>query len=576
MSRGVMTLKLIPHWKFPRTGLQFLLIVVLLLGIFFRFVNLDQKVYWGDETISSGRIAGYSADEIFQSLYTGREVSVEELQKYQRVNPDRDVTDTLKVLAQEAPNHPPLYYIIARFWEQWFGTSVGVKRTLPAVISLLIFPSVYWLCLELFESSLTGWVALAVVAVSPIHLLYAQEVREYSLWSVTVLLSSACLLWAMRVQTKASWRIYALSIAIALYSHLFSGLVVLGQGVYVLVIERMHWNKRLKNYLLAAVAGFSMFLPWLVIFIANERHASKKWAWVVQNLPTGQFYQRWVTNLIRAFFDVQIGADDPFNVPLGFARPTTYLMVPILLLVGYSMYFLWRKTPARVWLFVLLIMAFSTLPMALPDLISGGMRSTIPRYQLPSYLGIQLAVSYLLAAKLSDVTSGIWQQKLWRGITVSLLSCGVISCVLILQADTWWNKYGDYYSTEPVRIINQSPAPLVYSETNYVRILSLSHQLDPKVRLQLVESPLLDPKVRLRLLENPSEVAEMPKEKLPETSGNFSDVFLLEHAPPYSLLLSGLQKHKNYNFELVYQNKISFDNRSTLLWKLAKPKTSVQ
>jgi uncharacterized membrane protein len=240
------------------------------------------------------------------------------------------------------------------------------------------------------------------------------------------------------------------------------------------------------------------------------------------------------------------------------------------------MYFLWRKTPARVWLFVLLIMAFSTLPMALPDLISGGMRSTIPRYQLPSYLGIQLAVSYLLAAKLSDVTSGIWQQKLWRGITVSLLSCGVISCVLILQADTWWNKYGDYYSTEPVRIINQSPAPLVYSETNYVRILSLSHQLDPKVRLQLVDSPLLDPKVRLRLLENPSEVAEMPKEKLPETSGNFSDVFLLEHAPPYSLLLSGLQKHKNYNFELVYQNKISFDNRSTLLWKLAKPKTSVQ
>ncbi|HAA33164.1 MAG TPA: hypothetical protein DCE56_42385, partial [Cyanobacteria bacterium UBA8553] len=177
---------------------------------------------------------------------------------------------------------------------------------------------------------------------------------------------------------------------------------------------------------MSAVAGFSIFVPWLVIFIANERHASKKWAWVVQNLPTGQFYQRWVTNLVRGFFDVQIGTDDPFNVPLDFTHPKTYLMVPILLLVGYSMYFLWRNTPARIWLFVLMIVAFSTLPMALPDLISGGMRSTIPRYQLPSYLGIQLAVSYLLAAKLSDVTSGIWQQKLWRGITVSLISCGVI------------------------------------------------------------------------------------------------------------------------------------------------------
>ncbi len=64
----------------------------------------------------------------------------------------------------------------------------------------------------------------------------------------------------------------------------------------------------------------------------------------------------------------------------------------------------------------------------------------------------------------------------------------------------------------------------------------------------------------------------MPKEKLPELSGNFSDVFLIEHAPPPSLLLSGLQKHKNYKFELMYQNKISFDNRSTLLWRLVNGK----
>jgi uncharacterized membrane protein len=563
-----MEIKLIKPWKLPVTGLRFLLIVVLLLGVFFRFVNLDQKVYWGDETLSSARISGYTADEIIQTLYTGREISVEELQKYQRPNTDRNLSDTLKVLATEAPNHPPLYYLMARFWEQAFGSTLAIKRTLPALISLLGFPALYWLCLELFGSSLTGGIALALVAVSPLHVLYAQEVREYSLWTVSVLLTSASLLYALRVNTKRSWSLYGLSFAIALYSHLFAGLVAIVQGIYVLIIERIRWSKRLKAYLLASMAGVAMFLPWLVIFLNNESQASKKWGWVIQNLPSLSFYQRWVTNLVRGFFDVQLGSDDPFDVPLGFEQPITYLIIPIWLLTVYSIYFLVRHTPKEVWLFVLLLMVSTTLPLVLPDLISGGRRSTIPRYLIPTYLGIQLAVAYLLSTKLSAVATSIWQQNLWRFITVALLSCGVVSCVFIAQSDTWWTKYTEYYNTQVAKIINQSPSPLVCSETNYDRILSISHLLDPKVRLQLVESPLLDPKVRLRLLENPEEVAEMPKEKLPEISENFSDVFLLELAPPSSLLRAGLKKHKNYNFELVYGQRISFNNRTTLLWRL--------
>ena len=563
--------KLIKSWKFPRSRLQFLLIIVLILGVFFRFVNLDQKVFWRDETLSAARIASYPYEEIVKGLYTGREMSVKEVLKYQRVNPNRGLGDTLKILAAEAPNHPPLYYIMARFWEQWFGASVAVKRTLPALISLLIFPSLYWLCLELFESSLTGWIALALVAVSPIHLLYAQEMREYSLWTVSVLLSSASLLYAMRVQTKASWRLYGLSFAIALYSHLFSGLVAIVQGIYVIIIERMRSSKRLKNYLLAVTAGLLIFLPWLIVFIANEKLASQKWGWVIKELPPRNFYQRWVTNLVHGFFDVPFRYNDPFDLQFGFGEPTTYLIVPIFLLVGYSIYFLVQKTPSRVWLFVLLLMASTTLPMVLPDLISGGMRSTIPRYQLPTYLGLQLAVAYLLSTKLSAVTASIWQQNLWRLITVALISSGVISCVSIVQADTWWNKYTNYYNSQVARIINQSPSPLLLSDSDYDRILSVSHQLDAKVRLQLVASPRLDPAVRRRLIDNPKEVVEIPKEKLPDISGNFSDVFLLELVPPRSFLLSSLKKHKNYDFELVYQQQIRFNNLQTLLWRLAKP-----
>jgi uncharacterized membrane protein len=134
------------------------------------------------------------------------------LQKYQRINPEKDLTDTLKALVIDQPEHPPLYYVIVRFWVQWFGNSVAVTRSLSALISLLTFPCVYWLCLELFGSPMTGWMAIALMAVSPFHVVYAQEAREYSLWIVMILLSSAAFLRAIRLQTRLSWGIYAATV----------------------------------------------------------------------------------------------------------------------------------------------------------------------------------------------------------------------------------------------------------------------------------------------------------------------------------------------------------------------------
>lgn len=556
-TRGVMEFKLSQHWQIAVPRLRFFLLVVLIVGIVLRFVNLDQKVVWGDETLSSFRIAGYSEQEVIQNLYTGREISVADLQKYQRAGSQRNPLDTLETLAAEAANHPPLYYVPARIWEDWFGSSVAVKRTFPALISLLVFPCLYWLCLELLGSPLTGWLAIALVAVSPIHFLYAQEVRQYSLWTVTALLSSASLLYAIRVKTKWSWRIYGLTLAIGFYSHLFSAFVAIGQGIYVLAIERLRWSKTLKAYLFSAIAGLALFLPWLVVFLYNESHVSKRWGWVVQELPPLKFYQYWLTNFVRGFLDVPLRESEPFILPFNYTHPITYISFLLVVLVAYAFYVLVRKTPKQVWLFVLILTLSTTLPMVLPDLISGGKRSTLARYQLPSYLGMQIAVAYLLSTKLGAFSASIWRQQLWRLITVVLLSCGVISCGLIAQAPTWWTKYSDYDNAQIAQIINQSNSPLVLSDTIYNRTVSFSYLLEPNVRLQLVNSP--------------RKALEIPATLLPNVAHNSRDVFFLEIVPPPSLLRTGLEKYKNYQFELVYEQMISFNERKTLLWKLVQP-----
>ncbi len=72
----------------------------------------------------------------------------------------------------------------------------------------------YWLCQELFHDSSTRWVAVGLMAVSPFHVLYAQEAREYSLHTALILVSSTLLLRSLRLATWQSWAWYALSLVI--------------------------------------------------------------------------------------------------------------------------------------------------------------------------------------------------------------------------------------------------------------------------------------------------------------------------------------------------------------------------
>lgn len=73
------------------------------------------------------------------------------------------------------------------------------------------------------------------MAVSRPHVLYAQEARQYSLWTVTILLSNAAFLQALRVKNTGSWVIYGMTMVLGLYSHSLSVLMEIMHSVYLLV-----------------------------------------------------------------------------------------------------------------------------------------------------------------------------------------------------------------------------------------------------------------------------------------------------------------------------------------------------
>lgn len=451
--------------------LRFFIIIVLVMGVFFRFANLDKKLYWNDEIATSIRISGYSFKEIKDSALQGDEMTVEDWRKYQYPNAEKGLSDLVKGLATEEPQLPPLYFALARFWVQLFGNSVAVTRSFSAAVSLLAFPCIYWLCKELFASPLTGWVAMALIAISPLHLLYAQEARPFSLWIVTILLSSAALLRAMRRQTKLSWIVYTATLVLGLYTYLLSGLVAIGHGIYVVGNEGFRFTKQVRAYLLASLTGIIIFLPWIIAIVSGYSEALETTQSSRETVHFPALVRTWILNLSRVFFDLN----------QSFLTRNLLIYVLIIFLVAYAVYFLCRQSSKQVWLFIITLIGVSALALALPDIIIGGKRSSVIRYLIPSYLAIEIAIAYVFASKIAALSIKDWQKKLWQIAMIALISIGVISCTASSQSETWWNRYRQIYLPEIAKVIKQVERPLVLG--HWYNLLSLRYVVKPDVRL---------------------------------------------------------------------------------------------
>lgn len=546
------------------------------LGIFFRLDNIEQRFYWYDEAFTSLRISGYTAAEFVEEVSEGRSVGLEELRKYQRPNPEKSTIDTIASLAAEEPQHPPLYFAIARFWLHIFGASVAILRGLSAWISLLILPGVYWLCRQLFNRSLPGWIAVALIAISPFHLLYAREAREYSLWMLITVLSGIALLRAIRFSTKSSWAIYGATVTIGLYTFPFFLLSALGHGIYAIAMERFKWSQTLAAYLLASLIGLLAFVPWLVVWVPRLPEAANdpNTAWMFERLSLPSLGIRWVGHISRLFLDWGFSSGSSLV-------PALLMVPPIILLVGYSLYFLYSRKPKRVWLFVLTSIAAPAIALIGHDLILGGRLSAIPRYLVPCYLGIHLAVAYLFAQKLSPENARIspnkklsillpnqellvppgmaalrlrdklrcsspkfWRQKLWNLAFIAVIVSGVGSCLILAQAKTWWHQSQlvnlAYIPKAIALAVNPATRPLIVVDLRedfaIGSVLSLSYLVASQVEFQFLSPG-----------------------KLPKIGDRFSDVFLYL---PSQELKNSLQK-QNYRLQPVRIDS----NQDIVLWK---------
>jgi len=455
---------------------------------------------------------------------------------------------------------------MARFWCECFGDSVAVIRRLSASISLLAFPLIYLLCRSLFASPLVAEVAVAIIAVSPFHILYAREARPYSLWIVTILLSSWLLLrnlslvpchveekpgFLRKISVKLrdissrnpvsgglSLWLYAGSLAVSFYTFLLSGLVALAHGIYLVAVNlwrmkvRRHcpglpadWSRGTAGYLVALVAALVMFSPWMLAVSRNWSRVETTTAWTGDKMPLFSLLKIWAANISRLFFDINFDSE---------SHTELYAIVPILIslgLVAWSIYFLIRHTPPPVWLFVVILMAVGSLSLIIPDLIWGGRRSSISRYLIPCYLAIEIAVAYFTAAQLETLNQR--RQNPIISIFALILIAGIVSGAVIAHSDTWWIKKNSHHNPVVAEVINQMPNSLLISSNyryNFGEILSLSHLLAPQVRLLLLQEP-----------------------NFPQIPSEFSNILVFNPSPN---LIAAIKSNPKYRIKHFQQPKL--------------------
>ncbi|MFE4107919.1 glycosyltransferase family 39 protein [Almyronema epifaneia] len=464
-----------------RRLLAFAVIALLVAGFIFRFGQLEHKVFWIDETFTALRVSGYDESEVVAYFQAHPLLTAADLQQFQTYSADNGASDTIQGLARYEPHLPPAYFLLVREWAHWFGSSPGVIRSFSAVVGLLSLLGIYLLAVELFKNKRAGWIAATLMAISPFHVLYSQEARPYSLWTLTLLGSSWLFLRAVRLNRLREWWLYAIAVTLALYTFLFSIFFVLGNTLYLLVQTR---NRRIyRRYLIFTSIAIASFIPWLLIIWQYRQQSFQVVEWALKSSATSRWGQllAWGLHFTRAFVDFE--QTYPFNS----THLWPYLLVVLSIwgLVGYACYDLWYHAEPRAWQWLVCLIATPAVGLILLDLWVGGEFGRTTRYVVPCLIGAELAVAFCLANQTSPLRSQE-RRKVWMWILVGVYSLGTLSCASGVFAVSGWHKSGGYIPYVAAAI-NQTPQPLVISDFD-LWILSLSHYLKPTTVVEMFDS----------------------------------------------------------------------------------------
>ena len=509
---------------------------LVLLGVALRLYGLEQKIVWHDEVATRVLAAGATMAAQMQGLYHAQVLTAGQVLQYQQVQQDTSVLTLIADLAKHDPQHPPLYYVLAKVWVDLWGDSVYALRTLSVLFSGLGLLAMYWFVRELAARRRAALIAMLLLGVSPLFILYGQEAREYALWALTLLLSSAALLRALRVSrtvptlldqnkldlvasrkdhvgesvrfvtvwalsdVQRAWLLYGCSLLVAVYTSLSTLSLILVQVLYVAIVTRLQWLRALYGFIVSLSAVGLLCLPWALNLLRNFEAFSASMAWSsVIVIPRTAVLRILSLNVTRNVFDFwpEVVQDQWLPIAASAACVTAIVAACV---------WVFRHTRRETRLYLLLLLVLPTSMLLLPDLLFGGIRSSNARYLMPVWLAVVAVLAIALDQALTLAARALERERSSRGQgvfssrqgVVGILLCLAVLCLVALpmatnilhaQQQAPWTKSLSISLPEVAKIINQSANPLMIGNQERHHpgnLFALANLLKPETKMQFL------------------------------------------------------------------------------------------
>jgi hypothetical protein len=224
--------------------------------------------------------------------------------------------------------HPPLYFLLAHWWNRIpIGSDPLVRlRALSALFATLTTVFLDRRCLRNTSQNLRNWFLL-FWTFSPCLLLFSRMARSYSLQTLLASVAIWCLL--RFAEDASDWKnmaAFVTALTALLYTHYLPGIAIWA-GANLLLVMRLRRGRSIwKTWLLPNALVAMLYLPWLVALggaLGQWRHEQASYS------LTGNIWAEQVLKLCFWFYSFTFGE----SVPLWLLPISIMLALPCLWLV---------------------------------------------------------------------------------------------------------------------------------------------------------------------------------------------------------------------------------------------------
>jgi tetratricopeptide (TPR) repeat protein len=211
----------------------------------------------------------------------------------------RDLSTLLSSIADFSPT-PPLGFLVLRFFLGVLGYSDFVARLPAALLGILSVWLVYVIGRCLFDGR-TGLTAALLLAISPFHIQYTQEVGPYSAF---LGLASLSFLWfykALEENSLRAWVGHTAFTTLTLYTHHFGVLLIAVETVFLVWARqesRVSLSPRIRITRREGTETSSHWWPPISVTASLERGSGS--GWIDSGLPWRFFLSAVCTLILYA------------------------------------------------------------------------------------------------------------------------------------------------------------------------------------------------------------------------------------------------------------------------------------